>query len=495
MLKIGFNLDKYVKLQSERIRERIHTFGGKLYLEFGGKLYDDYHASRVLPGFNPDSKLKMLLELKEQVEILIVINASDIERNKVRSDLGITYDSEVLRLIDMFREKGLYVGSVVITRYESQPAAASFAQYLENLGIRCYYHYSIPGYPADVQKIMSKEGCGKNDYVETVRPLVVVTAPGPGSGKMATCISQLYHENLRGVKAGYAKFETFPVWDLPLDHPVNLAYEAATTDLNDANAVDPFHLKAYQKIAVNYNRDIEIFPVLEAMFEQIYGESPYKSPTDMGVNTIGICIDDDQAVRYAAEQEIIRRYYAVLMAKRQGTAEEAEADKLRILMKQAGLAPANRPVVSPALEKAKATAAPACAIELPDGRIVTGKSSELMGPACAALLNALKALGNIRDSLKLISPVILEPITHLKVDHLGNRNPQLHTDELLLALSICAATNPLAEMAMEQLSSLSGSELHSTVILSQVDISLLNRLGIRVTCEPEYLANRLYHKK
>ena len=494
MNKIGFDLDKYVKLQSQHIRERISAFGGKLYLEFGGKLYDDYHASRVVPGFKPDSKLNMLLELKDQVEVIIVINASDIEKNKVRADLGITYDSEVLRLIDLFRERGLYVGSVVITRYESQPAAKSFSDHLSELGVRCYFHYSIPGYPADVQRIMSDEGCGKNDYVETTRPLVVVTAPGPGSGKMATCISQLYHENLRGVKAGYAKFETFPIWNLALDHPVNLAYEAATTDLNDANAVDPFHLKAYNTITVNYNRDIEIFPVLSSMFEQIYGESPYKSPTDMGVNMIGFCISDDTVVRYAAEQEIIRRYFTALVARRQGLIGEKEADKMRILMKQAKLTPEMRPVVVPAREKAQLTSGPACAIELNDGRIVTGKSSELMGSACAALLNALKALGGIRDSLKLISPVILQPITHLKVDHLGNRNPQLHTDELLLALSICAATNPLAEMAMEQLSSLQGAELHSTVILSQVDLSLLNRLGIRVTCDPFYLNNCLYHK-
>lgn len=494
MNKIGFDLEKYVKLQSEHIRKRITKFGGKLYLEFGGKLYDDYHASRVVPGFKPDSKLNMLLELKDQAEIIIVINASDIEKNKVRGDLGITYDSEVLRLIDLFRERGLYVGSVVITRYESQPAAKSFSDHLSELGVRCYYHYPIPGYPADVQRIMSSEGCGKNDFVETTRPLVVVTAPGPGSGKMATCISQLYHENLRGVKAGYAKFETFPIWNLPLDHPVNLAYEAATTDLNDCNAVDPFHLKAYNTVTVNYNRDIEIFPVLSSMFEQIYGESPYKSPTDMGVNMIGYCISDDAIVRYAAEQEIIRRYFTALVARRQGLISEKEADKMRILMKQAGLTPETRPVVAPAREKAAKTSGPACAIELNDGTIVTGKSSALMGSACAALLNALKVLGGIRDSLKLISPVILQPITHLKVDHLGNRNPQLHTDELLLALSICAATNPLAEMAMEQLSALQGAELHSTVILSQVDLSLLNRLGIRVTCDPVYLNNHLYHK-
>ena len=494
MRKTGFDQQKYVLLQSQHIRERIQAFGGKLYLEFGGKLFDDYHASRVVPGFAPDTKIRMLMELRDQAEILLVINASDIEKNKIRGDLGIPYDMDVLRLIDAFREKGLYVGSVVITRYERQPAAVSFANHLRDLGVPCYYHYPIPGYPADVQKIMSSEGCGKNDYVPTTRPLVVVTAPGPGSGKMATCLSQLYHENLRGVQAGYAKFETFPVWNLPLDHPVNLAYEAATTDLDDANIVDPFHLKAYNKIAVNYNRDVEIFPVLDAMFESIYGESPYKSPTDMGVNMIGCCISDDEAVRYEAGQEIIRRYYRAMVGQKQGLVAPAEVDKMRILLKQAGLRPEDRPVVAPALRRAEETGGPAAAIELPDGTIVTGKSSELLGAASATLMNALKVLGGIRHSLKLISPVILEPIQHLKVAHLGNRNPQLHTDELLLALSICAATNPVAEMAMEQLSNLQGCEMHSTVIISQVDKNLLGKLGIQLTCEPVYQSNRLYHK-
>lgn len=494
MKKVGFDQQKYVQLQSQHIRERIEKFGGKLYLEFGGKLFDDYHASRVVPGFAPDTKIKMLMELREQAEILLVINASDIEKNKIRGDLGIPYDLDVLRLIDAFRENGLYVGSVVITRYESQPAAVSFVNRLKALGVPCYFHYPIPGYPSDVQRIMSDEGCGKNDYVPTTRPLVVVTAPGPGSGKMATCLSQLYHENKRGIQAGYAKFETFPVWNLPLEHPVNLAYEAATTDLSDANIVDPFHLRAYNKIAVNYNRDVEIFPVLDAMFESIYGTSPYKSPTDMGVNMIGCCISDDETVRYEAKQEILRRYYNAMMGQKQGTVAAAEVDKMRILLKQAGLQPEDRPVVMPARQRAEATGGPAAALELPDGTIVTGKSSELLGAASATLMNAIKVLAGIRHSLKIISPVILEPIQHLKVAHLGNRNPQLHTDELLLALSICAATNPVAEMAMEQLSRLEGCEMHSTVILSQVDKNLLNRLGIHLTCDPVYQSNRLYHK-
>ena len=494
MQRIGFDHDQYVKLQSEHIRQRISSFGGKLYLEFGGKLFDDYHASRVLPGFQPDSKMQMLRSLSDQVEIIIVINASDIEKNKVRSDLGITYDQDVLRLIDIFRDFGLYVGSVVITRYARQRAAVNFSNRLEALGVKCYHHYSIPGYPADAQLIMSDQGCGKNDYVETSRPLVVVTAPGPGSGKMATCISQLYHENLRGVKAGYAKFETFPIWNLPLNHPVNLAYEAATTDLSDVNMVDPFHLEAYGKIAVNYNRDIEIFPVLNAMFEQIYGESPYKSPTDMGVNMVGFCISDDEAVRSAAQQEIIRRFFAAQMSKKKGFSTDEEVDKLRILMKQAGLKPEDRPPVAPARQRAEETAGPACAIELPDGRIVTGKSTPLLGAASAMLLNALKELAGIRHDMKLISPVIIEPIQHLKVDHLGGHNPRLHTDETLLALSICAATNPTAELAMEQLSNLQGCEMHSTVILAEVDLNLLRKLDIHLTCEPVYQTKKLYHK-
>ncbi len=486
MNKIGFDNDKYLHTQSEHIRERISQFGGKLYLEFGGKLYDDYHASRVLPGFQPDSKLRMLLQLKDQVEVIIVINAADIEKNKVRGDLGITYDVDVLRLIDIFRSFGLYVGSVVMTRFQGQAVAQAFQQRLESLGLKVYRHYPIEGYPSNIAHIVSDEGYGKNEYIQTSRGLVVVTAPGPGSGKMATCLSQLYHEHKRGINAGYAKFETFPIWNLPLSHPVNLAYEAATADLNDVNMIDPFHLEAYGTTTVNYNRDVEIFPVLRAMFEQIVGECPYKSPTDMGVNMAGNCIIDDEAVCEASRQEILRRYYAALCGQRQGTVSEDTVFKLELLMKKAGVTIHDRSVVSPALQKAALTGAPAAAMELPDGSIVTGKTSDLLGAASALLLNALKRLGGISDDIHLISPVIIEPIQHLKVDHLGNRNPRLHTDEVLIALSICAATNPTAEMAMEQLSRLRGCEVHSSVILSQVDEKVFRRLGINITCEPKY---------
>ncbi len=486
MNKIGFDNDKYLHTQSEHIRERISQFGGKLYLEFGGKLFDDYHASRVLPGFQPDSKLRMLLQLKDQVEVIIVINAADIEKNKVRGDLGITYDVDVLRLIDIFRSFGLYVGSVVMTRFQGQAVAQAFQQRLESLGLKVYRHYPIEGYPSNIAHIVSDEGYGKNEYIQTSRGLVVVTAPGPGSGKMATCLSQLYHEHKRGINAGYAKFETFPIWNLPLSHPVNLAYEAATADLNDVNMIDPFHLEAYGTTTVNYNRDVEIFPVLRAMFEQIVGECPYKSPTDMGVNMAGNCIIDDEAVCEASRQEILRRYYTALCGQRQGTVSEDTVFKLELLMKKAGVTIHDRSVVSPALQKAALTGAPAAAMELPDGSIVTGKTSDLLGAASALLLNALKRLGGISDDIHLISPVIIEPIQHLKVDHLGNRNPRLHTDEVLIALSICAATNPTAEMAMEQLSRLRGCEVHSSVILSQVDEKVFRRLGINITCEPKY---------
>lgn len=486
MQTIGFDNEKYLHTQSEHIRQRIAQFGGKLYLEFGGKLYDDYHASRVLPGFQPDSKLRMLLQIKDQVEVVIVINAADIEKNKVRGDLGITYDVDVLRLIDVFRGFGLYVGSVVMTRFQGQAVAEAFQERLEALGVKVYRHYSIEGYPSNIAKIVSDEGYGKNEYIETSRELVVVTAPGPGSGKMATCLSQLYHEHKRGVKAGYAKFETFPIWNLPLNHPVNLAYEAATADLNDVNMIDPFHLEAYGTTTVNYNRDVEIFPVLRAMFEQIVGECPYKSPTDMGVNMVGNCIIDNDAVCEASRQEILRRYYTALCGQRQGTISEDTVYKLELLMKKAGVTIHDRKVVSPALQKAALTGAPAAAMELPDGSIVTGKTSDLLGASAALLLNALKRLGGISDDIHLISPVIIEPIQHLKVDHLGNRNPRLHTDEVLIALSICAATNPTAEMAMEQLYNLRGCEVHSSVILSQVDEKVFRRLGVNITCEPKY---------
>ena len=486
MQKIGFDNDKYLHTQSEHIRQRISQFGGKLYLEFGGKLYDDYHASRVLPGFHPDSKLRMLLQLKDQVEVVIAINSSDIEKNKVRGDLGITYDVDVLRLIDVFRSFGLYVGSVVMTQFQGQAVALAFQERLEALGVRVYRHYPIEGYPSNISKIVSDEGYGKNDYIETSRGLIVVTAPGPGSGKMATCLSQLYHDHKRGINAGYAKFETFPIWNLPLNHPVNLAYEAATADLNDVNMIDPFHLEAYGTTTVNYNRDVEIFPVLKAMFDKIVGECPYKSPTDMGVNMAGNCIFDDEAVSEASRQEIVRRYYTALCGQRQGTISEEIVYKLELLMKKAGISIHDRKVVSPALQKAALTGAPAAAMELPDGSIVTGKTSDLLGASSALLLNALKRLGGISDDIHLISPVIIEPIQHLKVDHLGNRNPRLHTDEVLIALSICAATNPTAELAMEQLNKLRGCEVHSSVILSQVDEKVFRRLGVNITCEPKY---------
>ncbi len=493
MKKTGFDNEKYLQMQSSHIRERISQFGGKLYLEFGGKLFDDYHASRVLPGFQPDSKLRMLLQMREQVEIVMAIGAADIEKNKVRQDLGITYESDVLRLIDEFRGIGLYVGSVVLTRFQGQPAAEAFQKRLEQLGVRVYRHYPIEGYPSNLAKIVSEEGYGRNDYIETDRELVVVTAPGPGSGKMATCLSQLYHEHKRGIRAGYAKFETFPIWNLPLKHPVNLAYEAATADLDDINMIDPFHLEAYGKTTVNYNRDVEIFPVLSAMMETIMGTCPYKSPTDMGVNMAGNCIFDDQVVSEASRQEIIRRYYSALCSRRKGLAEDTLVYKLELLMKQAGVSPEDRPVVRPALEKEAATGEPAAALELPDGRIVTGRTSDLLGPSSALLLNALKTLGGIDDSVHLISPTVIEPIQRLKTGCLGNKNPRLHTDEILIALSICAATDPVAEKALHQLPRLRGCEAHSTVILSQTDENIFRRLGLPITYEPKYQISRLYH--
>ena len=497
MRKIGFDNEKYIELQSGKIRERIDKFGGKLYLEFGGKLFDDYHASRVLPGFKPDSKLKMLLALREQAEIIIAICACDIEKNKVRGDLGITYDLDVLRLIDAFRVAGLYVGSVVLTQYASQPAAKAFRQRLKELGVKTYRHYPIEGYPNNTEKIVSQEGYGRNEYIQTSRSLVVVTAPGPGSGKMAVCLSQLYHENLRGVKAGYAKFETFPIWNLPLKHPVNIAYEAATVDLNDVNMIDPFHLETYGETVVNYNRDIEIFPVLNAIFKQIYGTSPYSSPTDMGVNMAGNCIVDDEVCRSASNQEIIRRYYQTLCAGRKGLLGEDAEDisyKAELLMRTANLSPEDRPVVAAAKEKADRTGAPAAAMELADGRIVTGKTSSLLGASSALLLNALKALAGIDDDVHIISPTIIEPIQKVKIEHLGNRNPRLHTDEVLIALSICAATDERAARAMEALAELAGCEVHSSVILSQVDSDVFKKLGTNLTCEPVYQTKKLYHK-
>ncbi len=493
MKKIGFDNEKYVQLQSKKILERISAFGGKLYLEFGGKLFDDNHASRVLPGFKPDSKVKMLLELKEQAEIVITINAEDIEKNKRRGDLGITYDLDVLRLIDAFRDIGLYVGSVVITHYNSQHTAEVFQKKLSNLGIKVYRHYCIPDYPSNVPLIVSDDGFGKNDYIETSRSLIIITAPGPGSGKMATCLSQLYHEHKHGIKAGYAKFETFPIWNLPLKHPVNLAYEAATTDLNDVIMIDPFHLEAYGLTTVNYTRDIEIFPVLNAMFEKMSGTSPYKSPTDMGVNMAGFCITDDEVVCRASEQEIIRRYYSTRCTLRQGLAERSEVYRLELIMNQLGISQADRPVVEAALNRAEATGGPAVALQMANGQIVTGKTTSLLGASAAMLLNALKELGGIHHDIHLISPIVIEPIQVLKTKHMGNNNPRLHTDEILIALSICAATNPTAALAMKQLSKLQGCDAHSTVILSRVDENVLHKLGINITCEPQYQTKKLYH--
>ncbi len=492
-MKIGFDNEKYVTLQSQHIRERINQFDNKLYLEFGGKLFDDYHASRVLPGFAPDSKLNMLSALSDQAEIVIVISAGDIEKNKIRGDLGITYDEDVLRLIDVFRDRNLYVGSVVITQYSGQYSADMFREKLMNAGIRVYTHYVIEGYPSNIPLIVSDEGFGRNDYIETTRPLVVITAPGPGSGKMATCLSQLYHEHKRGIRAGYAKFETFPVWNLPLRHPVNIAYEAATADINDVNMIDPFHLEAYGITTVNYNRDVEIFPVLNAIFERIFKTSPYKSPTDMGVNMAGNCIINDQICQKASRQEIIRRYYQAKADVLTGRADTSCIYKIELLMKQVNITENDRLVTIYANERAKETNAPAAAIELLDGRIITGKTSHLLGASASLLLNALKELGGIPHPKHVISPEAIEPIQKLKTAYLGSHNPRLHTDEVLIALSISAVSSQDARLAMEQLSKLKGLQLHSSVMLSQVDLKTLKRLGIQVTCEPRYETKKLYH--
>ena len=481
-MKIGFDNDKYLSMQSEHIRERIKKFDNKLYLEFGGKLFDDYHASRVLPGFQPDSKIRMLASIRDEVEIVVAICAGDIEKKKIRGDLGIGYDEDVLRLMDVFRGLGFYVGSVVITQYAGQPAADAFIKRLTALGVRSYRHYPIAGYPSDVAHIVSDDGLGKNDYIETTRPIVVVTAPGPGSGKMAVCLSQLYHEYKRGIKAGYAKFETFPIWNIPLKHPVNLAYEAATADLNDVNMIDPFHLEAYGKTAVNYNRDIEIFPVVNAMFELIAGKSPYHSPTDMGVNMAGNCIFDDEAVKEAANQEIIRRFFNAKCNQIKGRASKDEIYKLELLMNNAGLCVDDRKCALEATRLEETTGAPAAAIELIDGTIVKGKTSALLGCASAMLLNALKVLAGIDDDVLLIAPEVIKPIQELKINHLGNKNPRLHTDETLIALSISAVNDEKAKLALNQISKLKNCEMHSSVMLAQVDENVLKKLGIRLTC-------------
>lgn len=493
-MKIGFDNDKYLQTQSEHIRQRIEQFDHKLYLEFGGKLFDDYHASRVLPGFAPDSKLRMLMQLSDQAEIIIVISAKDIEKNKVRGDLGITYDSDVLRLMDSFREIGMYVGSVVITQYSGQESAILFKNRLEMLHIKVYIHYNIPGYPSNIPLIVSEEGFGKNEYIETTRPLVIVTAPGPGSGKMATCLSQLYHEHKRGIHAGYAKFETFPIWNLPLKHPVNLAYEAATADLNDVNMIDPFHLEAYGVTTVNYNRDVEIFPVLNTIFEKIYGTSPYNSPTDMGVNMAGNCICDDEVCREASKQEILRRYYEALNGILKGTCAEEQVQTLELLMNQAGVSISDRKVVAAALERAEETGEPAAAMELPDGTIITGKTGNLLGASAALLLNVLKHFAGVKHEIHIISPEAIEPIQTLKVKYLKSKNPRLHTDEVLIALSTSAATNPDARLALRQLSQLNGCQAHTSVMLSDVDINTFKKLGVQLTCEPVYEDGDVYHR-
>ena len=494
MIQKGFDSQKYIQLQSERIRERITNFGGKLYLEFGGKLFDDYHAARVLPGFMPDIKIRMLMEMKDQAEIIIAINAGDIEKQKRRGDLGITYETDVIRLVDVFRSFGLYVGSIVLTQFAEQPSAQVFEKRMKAMGLPVYRHYPIRNYPSDIRTVVSDDGYGRNEYIRTSRELVVVTAPGPGSGKMATCLSQLYHENKRGIKAGYAKFETFPIWNLPLKHPVNLAYEAATADLNDVNMIDPFHLEAYNAQAVNYNRDIEVFPVLQAIFQKIYGESPYKSPTDMGVNMVGYAIVDDEVCREASKQEIIRRYFKAQCLVRQGLADDLEVAKISMLMQQLGIEPEYREVVPAARREADYTGKPAAAIQLPDGQIVTGKTKDLFGPASAALLNALKKLAGISDEVDLIAPHVIRSLQTLKIDYLHSKNPRLHTDETLIALSMSAASDENAMKAMKCLPMLEGCDVHTSVILSSVDSGVFMRLEMNLTSDPTYEHNNLYHK-
>lgn len=496
MRKAGFDRERYLELQASHIEQRRRQFGGKLYLEFGGKLFDDTHASRVLPGFTPDNKVLMLEQLADEVEIVIVISALDLVRNKVRSDLGITYDSDVLRHIDVFRSYGLYVGSVVISQVtEENRLARNFKRKLERLGIKVYRHYPIKGYPNDVAHIVSEQGFGRNEYIETSRDLVVVTAPGPGSGKMATCLSQMYHDHQRGIRSGYAKYETFPIWNLGLDHPVNVAYESATADLDDVNMIDPFHLAAYGEQVVNYNRDVEVFPVLSLLFDQVLGASPYKSPTDMGVNMAGYCIADDDACRHASEQEVIRRYYKALVNEKQEELEPTVSDKIALLMSTLGISKEDRPVVAPAMDMAARTKAPAAAIELPDGRIVTGKTSDLLGSCSAMLLNALKALAGIDDDAQVLAPASIEPIQRLKTDHLGSQNPRLHTDEVLIALSVSANSDPLAARALAELRHLRGCDVHTSVILGSVDTSIFRNLGVEVTSEPVYQTKKLYRRR
>ena len=491
MHKIGFDNNKYIKLQSQNIRRRVSKFN-KLYIEFGGKLFDDYHASRVLPGFEPDSKVKMLLRLKEKVEMMLVINANQMEKNKIRYDLGITYSQDLMRLIDAFNVAGLYVGSVIITQFNKQEAAIALRKTLEKTGIKVAYHYAIDNYPNDIETILSKNGFGKNEYIETSKDIVVVTAPGPGSGKMATCLSQMYHDNLRGIKAGYAKFETFPVWNLPLNHPINLAYEAATVDLNDVNMIDPFHLNAYNEVSVNYNRDVETFPVLNNLLMNIMGKQIYKSPTDMGVNMIGFCISDEDICKQASHDEIIRRYYETLVEIRKSHLNEESFAKIENIMKKAGINKEDRKVVVAANEIANKTKEPGVAIELPDGRIITGKTSKLLGAASASIINALKVLAGLPD-IKILSKFILEPIQELKTVYLKGNNPRLHTDEVLIALAMGSRSSEICEQALKALPLLANSEIHSSVILSEVDVKTIKKLGMHLTQEPVYQTKKLYH--
>ncbi|MEF2560302.1 MAG: DUF1846 domain-containing protein [Eggerthellaceae bacterium] len=493
-MRIGFDNDKYISLQAEHIRNRINQFGGKLYLEFGGKLFDDFHASRVLPGFEPDSKIRMLKQLIDDVEIIVAINANDIEKSKVRGDLGITYDEDVLRLLDIFRSMGFATAGVVITRYENQPSAMAFRHRLENLGIKSYLHYPIEGYPYDTSRIVSEEGYGHNEFVETSHSLVVVTGPGPGSGKMATCLSQLYHEHERGIEAGYAKYETFPIWNLPLKHPVNIAYEAATVDLNDANTIDPFHLEAYGETTVNYNRDVEIFPVLKAMMERILGTSPYQSPTDMGVNMAGKAIIDDDAVRDAAKMEIVRRYFQAAVDARRTGSDNEYVERLELLMNQAGIDVSYSSARTAALLKEETTGAPSGAMVLPDGSVVTGKTSDLLGAASSLLMNALKGVAGVDDDIDVLSDEVIEPICQLKTGTLNSKNPRLHSDETLLALSVSSATDPLAKQLIDHAGDLRGCDAFFSVIISPTDEKLYRTLGVNVCCEPKYEQRSYYHR-
>lgn len=494
--QIGFDRQRYITLQSEHISQRRAEIGGRLYLEMGGKLFDDMHASRVLPGFTPDNKIAMLERLRDDLEILICLNAKDLQRQKVRADLGITYEDDVLRLVDVFRERGFLVEHVVITQLEDDNQIAhAFRRKLERMGLTVAQHRVIPGYPADTDRVISENGFGLNEHAHLTRDLVVVTAPGPGSGKLATCLSQVYHDHQNGIRAGYAKFETFPIWDLPLDHPVNLAYEAATADLDDINVIDPYHLAAYDQQVTSYNRDVEVFPLLRSMLERLYGSSPYQSPTDMGVNLVGSCISDDDVCREASRQEIIRRFFKARVDERRDNLDDDVSSRIRVVMTKVGAEPEDRAVVEPARDVAERTDAPGSAVELADGTIVTGKTSELLGCSAAMLLNALKHLAGIEHDVHLLSPSSIEPIQSLKTRHLGSRNPRLHTDEVLIALSVEAGESAQARAALDQLQNLQDCEVHTTTILGTVDEGIFRNLGMLVTSDAVYQRKQLYHKR